>query len=345
MDTLTPWQLGCVNTTPQKALRLPQPLERRMHKPLKMAEILRNTIRNCALKIAPHMFIWVKLRRIAWEPKCLKARMFANKIFNQLAPMRHPGIPEQQDGPAEMFEKMPEKLDDLRRLDVFASIKSRVEGQPSALWSDTDGGDGRNLSPTAGTPQLRRLPFGRPSADQVRNQEEAAFVKKHKMGAKSFGFFLYAAIDSVSIWLWPFRPSPVHASPASGNSNPTRSEFSRYWAGYTAPRIWSRLPDGCDSASRRLCDTPPLMGSAAACPPVAVFDRVTKGPGVPMPVSVLGRLLRAFCSPASSGRQSLTKSGFCLQPAGKSSRRAETLWRVSAGFPTEAMFQVVSCII
>ena len=198
MDTLTPWQLGCVNTTPQKALRLPQPLERRMHKPLKMAEILRNTIRNCALKIAPHMFIWVKLRRITWEPKCLKARMFVNKVFNQLTPMRHSGIPEQQDRPAEMFEKMPEKLDDLRRLDVFASIKSRVEGQPPALWSNTDGGDGRNLSPTAGTSQLRRLPFGRPSADQVRNQKEAAFVKKHQMGAKSFGFF----------YMWPLIAFP-----------------------------------------------------------------------------------------------------------------------------------------
>lgn len=237
MDTLTPWQLGGMYTAPQKVLQLSQPLERRMHKPLKMAKILRDTIRNCALKIAPHMFIRIKLRRIAWEPKCLKARMFADKVFDQFTPMRHSGIPEQQNGPAEMLEKMPEKPGNLRRFDVFATIKSRIEGQPPALWRNTDGGDGRNLSPTACASQLRRLPFGRPSTDQVWNQEEAAFVKKHQMGAKLFGLFLYAAIDNVSSWLCPFRPTPKHASPASGNSTPTRSEFSRYWAGYTAPRI------------------------------------------------------------------------------------------------------------
>ena len=345
MDTLTPWQLGCVNTAPQKALRLPQSLERRMHKPLKLAKILRDAVRNRALKIAPHMFIRVKLWCIAREPECLKAGMLTDKLFGRLTSMRHPGIPEQQDRSAKMPEKMPKKPGNLRRLNVFTAVKSRIEGQAPAPWRNTDGGDGGNLSPTCCATQLWCLPPGRPSANQVWDKEETALVKKYQMGAKSFGLFLYAAIDSVSTWLWPFRPAPARVLPVSGNSSPTRSESSRYWAGCTAPHIWSRSPGECGPASRHPCRNRPLTGFAAGYVPAASFGPATEGPGVLWPVSVLNRLSRVFCSPAASVRLSSMKSVFCPQPGGKAYRRTETPWRAGAVFPTVGLFQVVSCIV
>ena len=72
-----------------------------------------------------------------------------------------------------------------------------------------------------------RLPFGRPSPRDVRNEQEARFIEEDQMGPKSVGVFLYGANGTVSNEQSLPRFFVTLVVPVSGSSTPTRQGASR----------------------------------------------------------------------------------------------------------------------
>jgi hypothetical protein len=131
-------------------------------------------------------------------------------------------------------------------------VKAGMERQAPAARRNHQGRDRRELLPVAGTAQNRRLAPRRPGPTDVRDEEEPAFVEEDEMGPKSFGFFLYAATDTVSNARCLPRSSRGPWTWASGKTSPGPEGASRYGRG--------------DSSLQGAAGSPPRSGPGSTDP-------------------------------------------------------------------------------
>ncbi len=207
-----------------------------------MIKILWNRIRNSPFKLRPYKFSGVKFGRIPGKKVCIDSAMPFKAFLNNGSPMNHALIPQKDDWASNMAQDIVQKPFDLRRFDVLTRMKSDIQGEVLSFGRYANSGDGRYLCPVSRNRQMWSLPPGRPSAPNIRNQKEAALVKKYQMGASPLRVFLYAAIRSVSNAVWPSRRALGLSFRASGSSSRDLLENARDDWDDTLYRIFSLSP-------------------------------------------------------------------------------------------------------
>ena len=315
-----------------------------MQEPFEMAIIMGNTIGQGAFEVGPDEFRRIEFGSVTWKAVDMQSRMTEKELLSRTALVRSAVIPEQYHRSAQMFEQMPEELGHLGRADVFVPIESGVEREFIAPGRNRERGDGGDfMSPSPGNPQMRRLTARGPSANDVGNQQEPAFIEECEMGAKSFGLFLYEAICSVSSGKSPSRPSPAPAFLASGNSTPDPPSASTDWLSSSESQTASRPPDPLASGSRGRSDSrEPALPSVKSLPIVfsrggtgAEGDRGLVEDGAP-PFLASGRF-------DATAPQNLERNLPRRPPLDRSCLTGAKLWLKACASPTLPLGHGVSC--
>jgi hypothetical protein len=118
-----------------------------------------------------------------------------------------------------------------------------------------------------------------PSSAQVGNEQKATFIEENQMGTKFFGFFLYKATGSASIFGSLPHPFARLYALAFGNSIPSSSLFSKHGQDDTLPQTaFLLLQQYASESISQLNNQPskvPSIGSSQAFS--AVLLLVVKG--------------------------------------------------------------------
>ena len=109
-------------------------------------------------RMSPTPFNWVHVRRITGKSKGLNSSLFGKKLLNHLCAMDWSAIPNQLDGPGDVFTEVAKKLNNQLPVEVVVGREHlKKESFLLGFGTDRNRPDGRNLSPLVPRQQLRRL--------------------------------------------------------------------------------------------------------------------------------------------------------------------------------------------
>jgi hypothetical protein len=155
----------------------------------------------------------------------MNSPMPRQKLLHLFATVNSSTIPEQKDRSAQVLEQVFEKGAHIQSVKIPTS-KLHIESQTFPLGRHCKSTDGRDPVLFVEMIEDRGLSSGSPGPGDVRNEQEARFIKKDQMGPKSFRFFLNTAIGTVSnvqsLPRYAARPD-VPASDSSSSSPPIAS--------------------------------------------------------------------------------------------------------------------------
>ena len=153
-----------------------------------LIEVVRTAVRQSCLAVVPDALVGVEVWRIGRESLDVQAGMGVDEGLDLLAGMNAAAIPEQHDRPRNLPKEVAQEEHDLGLRDV---LPVQVEVETDALPSEAYG-DRRNRGDSVvsvAVPDDRRLAPRRPSAPDVRDQQEAAFVQEGQVRLQLLDFF------------------------------------------------------------------------------------------------------------------------------------------------------------
>jgi hypothetical protein len=239
---LSPWQLRCFNTRQQEFPRIFNPFYGFLKHILEMTKLFGNAVSHMVFKIGPNELIGIELRGIRRKMVGMDAAVIGNEPFNLRRSVNHAPVPQEDKTFAEMPKQMSEKKDNFMVADVATRVKANVKLNTPSLSRNADSRNSRYLRPMACTVQYGSLPSRSPTLAHIRNQREAALVKKDERDTTPLGVFLYVATHSASNALLLFRSSPSPVLSVSDNSIPSLARATRYDWGDRLPQTSSQLP-------------------------------------------------------------------------------------------------------
>ena len=134
-----------------------------------------------------------------------------------------------------MLEQIAEESFNVQTVDI-SFIELQVEGQMLPLGRNRKRTDGGNFTALIRVVMHGCLSLWCPSSAQVGNEQKATFIEENQMGTKFFGFFLYKATGSASIFGSLPHPFARLYALAFGNSIPSSSLFSKHGQDDTLPQ-------------------------------------------------------------------------------------------------------------
>lgn len=144
-----------------------------------------------ALEITPQVLYRVEFRRIPGEALDVKPREPAPELLDEWSLVDGRSIPQEYDVSTKMEDEHPDKVGDMRRIEVFL-LEADIESQVMASCGNGKDGKRRDAVMLPTVANDRRLSLRSPGAAPRGNEHEAALVEKDKVGAKSCGFFFIA---------------------------------------------------------------------------------------------------------------------------------------------------------
>jgi len=164
------------------------------------------TVSYRAFHVIPRILVGVKLRGISGEVVGMNTPVGFDEPLNRSGFMSGAPIPDKNKAPLEIFKEVPQKGIDLGMPDILGDMKTDVKTNSLSLGRDTDGRDRGYLRPSASHSKDRRLAARRPGFPDRWDKQKPALVEEDKGDFKPFGLFLYAAMNSVSIFLYSLIP-------------------------------------------------------------------------------------------------------------------------------------------
>lgn len=311
---------------------------------VELIQIAGSTVGQRGIALAPDELGRIEFRRVGGEPLHMDSRTLRQIALDLLAPVDSAAIPQEDDGPPEMPEQMLQERDDMQAREVVAT-QPDIQADASAVWGNAERIDGRDLVLSVEVVQLRRLSAKRPSALNVRDEQEPTFVEEDQMGSQRPGFFLSAANPAASTGRWPLRFAEEPAVRASGSLSPGRSAVSRRGSGDRIRRSASEEPDRSSPASTGRSSTRRPAALRPKGSVIAPFGDPRADAGVRKPGgdAILASL--AAGSFATSGRRNLLKRLTRARRPADSVQSLVAEWRAGAAAPSADGFQRVSCSI
>ena len=149
-------------------------------------------------------------------------------------------VPEDDDGPAQVTQELPEKLAHLSLADVRLE-HTVVEPEPMPARTHRDAGDHREAVVSLPETQQRGVPAGRPGLADAGDQEEAGFVDEDEVGTQPRGvFFLRGATPVASTGRCALHRAGGRATRISGGSTRAYASADRHDRDDTGPQRSSR---------------------------------------------------------------------------------------------------------
>ena len=153
-----------------------------------LAELVRATVGQGVVRLAPDPFIRVEFWGIRRETLQMKARVLATEVSDRFTFVRFAVVPDDEDMTAQVAKQIAQELAHLHLPDVLA-MQLEVQADPSAMGAHCQRRDSGNLVVFVGVPGERRLTIWPPGPTDGRDQEEAGFVDEGDMGAQPRGVF------------------------------------------------------------------------------------------------------------------------------------------------------------
>jgi hypothetical protein len=194
-----------------------KPAERSPEVNVQARDVSGRSIGQVILHVRPDPLIGVEFRRVSRKPMNRQAWVRLLEGRHILSFVNRPPIPQQVDRTPEMPQEIAKKQHHLGSRDVLG-MNLHVEAHARAPGGDCYRRDRRQLVAFVTVAHDGGTALRRPSFPHVRNQQKAAFIKKHEVSAPAVGVFLYAATSSFSIVRSPLRPVEGPAAPAFGYS-------------------------------------------------------------------------------------------------------------------------------
>ena len=151
-------------------------------------DVVGPTVREARLGEIPDSFVGVEFRGVRRKVLEMKAGHAAAERADGITPVNLAIIPEDDHGPAEVPQQVPQEVTHLRLLDVLR-METPEESQPPAPRTDRDSGDDGDLVSAIPMPDDRRLAARRPRPPHGGNQEEARLVDEDEMGPQPRSVF------------------------------------------------------------------------------------------------------------------------------------------------------------
>jgi len=310
-----------------------------------MTQVSWDTIGQGTLKGIPDEFVWIEFWSISGKAVTGQPGMLTDEFFGFDSCMRPAAVPEQYHRAMQLFEKVVEKFNDLRRFDVFVRVEPGIKSDSLSVRGDTDSRDSRNLIPFVRTPQDRGLSPRCPCSEYVRNEQEPTFVEKHQVGFESSGFFLYSATWCFSNTQSPVRPALSPSFPASDNSSQVLSGIATGGSHDRKCQNVSLLPPspGVESKGRSYIRNSSPLSVMSVSMPVFAVGLIWVVSRTPVSALRLWSLSSDILSTNGTlNSQNIPISG--ILPADSSSFSV-TGWLAGVASPVASGFHLVSCIV
>lgn len=253
-------------------------------------------------------------------------------------------VPEEEDVPAKMPEKMTQKRDNFQSIEVMGA-HADIESQPLPLGRADQSVEDRNPVLFVEITDLGSLSPEGPSPLKVRDEQEPTFVEKDQVGFEPFGVFLYAAKCNASSGQWLPRPFAGLAALVSGNSCPGWTEASRY------DNDGNSRQNVCESAGQHALASKGLLNNQQRAvpqpntPKVFLSEMPKAWVDVPALIEKLTLPHHSFGRSPTNGRLNSEKNLQSQLPPTTFCRLLKAGWRADAASPGVLDFRLVSCTI
>lgn len=147
-----------------------------------------STVGELAFRMLPDAFIWIEFRGIGGKAFEAEAGESFAEFLDRSSLMGGAVVPEDDDSPTKVPEKMAYEVTDFSVLDVL-EVKGEVQPQVSATWTHGDRRDRGDLVPLCEMANGRRFAHGGPRLPYDRDQEEAGLVRENEVGAQPRSVF------------------------------------------------------------------------------------------------------------------------------------------------------------
>ncbi len=251
-------------------------------------------------------------------------------------------IPEQVDRAAKMPEQVPKERADVETREI-AGAASKIEREPLAPGRDREpAADGEPIVAVA-VAQTGGLALGCPGPTDVGDEQKAALIDEHEMGATSSGVFLSGANPRASTGRCAPRRARRRGARASGNSTPAPSAPSRRERGDTESQTPLRSARRFDPASTDPWCSRPGAAPASAGRPAGASGCPTTRAVVPASAWLAALDVRGVDTPATTE----TPNSPTPRPGGRrrrgSSRTSATAQHGDGASPVARRSPKVSC--
>lgn len=162
--------------------------------------------------MSPTSFNRIHIRSIPRKSKGLDSSLPGKKLLNHFCPMDWSAIPDQLDGPGDVFSEAPKKLNYQLRVEVFVCRKHlKKEALLFGFGTDRDRPNGRNFPPLVPRHQLRGFPTWCQRPLSSWHQLKTSFVRVNQCCPFFFGFFLISgrSSDNHCSTLWGSRSRAI----------------------------------------------------------------------------------------------------------------------------------------
>lgn len=310
----------------------------------KIGDILGSTVGQCGLCLGPNELIRVEFRCIRWKPMHFEPWNSLQKLFDEDPPVNASAIPEEDNGAAEVPQKVSQKSNNLHAGDV-GRVEAVIEAESSGRGRDGNSGDCGNSIALVAVSEDRRFSDGSPCLAGVGNEEEPALVEKSKVGATATGFFLSVTTCASSTWQWLLRLFGWHVVPVSATSTAILSSLATSDRGGSGYRnafrsVWLF---GAASTGRSNTPLPKHLAprAAAVCPSASLSNE--KDVPAPVLIEVRWPLLVGNSGPIE--QRSLSRSSPLLRLIGTCFRHGAALLPVAFLPPAFGRVLGVSCLM
>ncbi len=187
-----------MNTRSQQLLRISNTVQGTAEFAFELNEILGGKIGQVILGFGPDELVRIKFWSIGGKTFDMNPlASLLQKFLDDSASVDGSAIPEQNHLPSQVVQQIPQKFDHLHSRDVVV-MEAKIKSQSPRGGRDSECRNGRDSVSRVAVSEDRRITSGSPGLPQVRNEQKTTFIEEGKMGLKSLGFFLSAAIRSSS---------------------------------------------------------------------------------------------------------------------------------------------------
>lgn len=230
-----------MDTRPQKLLRRLNAGADAMKFFVEASEMFGSCIGKRGIRLGPDIFSRIKLRRIGGEVFHVNAGVLLKKRLHPAVAVDGAPVPQKDNGSPQMPKKLGEKCPHIQSLEV-PGAKAKIQRHAFSFRRYRKRGDGRDPVLFVPVVKVRGLPFRRPGALNVGDEQKPALIKKREMRAENLGFFLSGATAFVSMPLSLSRLAVWPAARASDSSSPSLEARARHGGDDTVSQSVSVSP-------------------------------------------------------------------------------------------------------
>jgi len=173
----------------------------------KIIRVLGDAVGHVMFHPVPYEFGRIERWSIPGKEVGMNTRMTFKESLDRPGLVHPASVPKKDEPSLQVPQEVPQESQYLRMPDVLQGMKADIQSNSPLTGRYTDRRDSRDLRPSSCDLKNGRFSNRRPGLSDSWDKAKPALVEEDQGNFKSFGLFLYAAMNGVSILLFPFHPA------------------------------------------------------------------------------------------------------------------------------------------